>query len=315
MSQLSLLLQEYLEMRLSCGFKVLSTRKVLINFVRFAESIGADFITPEVFFRWKAEFGSASSKTWSMRLGQLVLFSGWLNAVDKRHKLLPRNLVSSRYYRKRPYIYKEDEVTAIIQAAEKLPSQNGIRSITYVALFGLLASTGLRVGEAISLQVGDVDLDCGVITVHRAKYGRERLVPMSPSVVQHMGEYARRRDRILGEQRASFFVSDSGAQLSYTAVHATFARASINAGVREEPRNSRQSGSGPRIHDLRHTFAVNVLKESYRKFKDPSPVMLILSTYLGHARPGHTYWYIEAVPELMALAGERFENRLEGGEQ
>lgn len=314
MSRLAILLQEYLEMRTSCGFKVASTRKVLRRFVDFADQSGADTVTNDMFLKWRAGFGSAGPKTWSMRLGQVIMFARWLQAIDPSQEVPSRQLVSARYQRAKPFIYTQDQIAAILDAAAKLPSPNGIRSLTFPTMFGLLASTGMRVSEVIALDVGDVDLEAGVITVQRGKYGRERFVPLDNSVTEHLLQYSRRIDRLLGRRVGAFFVSDAGLRPSYNAVRWSFASACIAAGIRARPKNTRKTGSGPRIHDLRHTFAVRALTNWYRQGRDPSREMLKLSMYLGHERPSHTYWYIESVPELLVLASEKVVN-VENGER
>lgn len=194
----------------------------------------------------------------------------------------------------------------IVEVAAELPSKNGIRPLTCSTLFGLIAVTGLRVSEALALNASDVDLASGVLTVRKGKFGKARLVPVADSVRLRLVEYARERDRLLGAPSEAFFVADHGGRLTDCGARYNFAAASRSIGLRSiEP--FRKHGHGPRIHDLRHTFAVRTLVGWYRNRDNPSHEMIKLSTFLGHADPINTYWYIEAVPELLELAAKRPE--------
>jgi integrase/recombinase XerD len=202
----------------------------------------------------------------------------------------------------------------IIDGAARLPSANGIRALTYAMLFGLIAVTGLRISEAVALDNGDVDLATGVLTIRRGKSGKARIVPVSASTSDRLIAYAKERDRLLGCCPKSFFVSDDGRRPDDCAARYNFASVCQRIGLRTAQKFNRH-GRGPRIHDLRHSFAVRTLVNWYRTGKDPEREMIKLSTYLGHADPVHTYWYIEAVPELLELALQRAVHSLarEGG--
>lgn len=237
------------------------------------------------------------------------IFARWLHGLDPRHEVPPRGLIPSSQRRPRPYIYSEDEIRRIVAAAADLPSGNGLRGLTYPIVFGLIAVTGLRVSEAISLGVEDVDLEAGVITVRHGKGGTERLLPVDETTREHLRMYAKERDRLIGQRPQSFFVADTGAPISDCAARYNFAVVCRAVGLRPaQPYN--RHGRGPRIHDLRHTFAVRALVNWYREGKDPCREMIRLTTYLGHRSPAHTYWYIEAVPELLELASRRAEASL-----
>jgi integrase/recombinase XerD len=231
-------------------------------------------------------------------------FAQWLSAIDPRNEVPPKTLVPGRHRRPRPYIYSDREIVRIIDGAERLPSANGIRALTYAMLFGLIAVTGLRVSEALALDNGDVDLATGVLTIRRGKFGKTRIVPVSQSTSDRLIAYAKERDRLLGCCPKSFFVSDNGRRPDDCAARYNFASVCQRIGLRTAQKFNRH-GRGPRIHDLRHSFAVRTLVNWYRTGKDPEREMIKLSTYLGHADPAHTYWYIEAVPELLELASRR----------
>jgi len=218
-------------------------------------------------------------------------------------------LIPSGYRRARPYIYSDDDIRRIVETAAALPSLNGLRALTCSTLFGLLAVTGLRISEALSLNAADVDLEAGVLTLRRGKLGKARLLPLSDSTTARLAAYARERDRLLGAPSDPFFVSDRGPRLTACGARYNFAVVCQRIGLRPITTYYRH-GRGPRLHDLRHTFAVRTLVHWYRSGQDPAREMLKLTTYLGHAHPAHTYWYIEAVPELLALASQRAQASL-----
>jgi integrase len=309
MNTLSSELTRYLTIRRSLGYALNTDERILRRFITFAEQDGAEYIGIECFLRWRATFGRANRQTWARRLGIIRLFAQWLHSMDSRHEVPPQTLIPDRYHRTRPYIYSEDEIRSIVEIAAKLPSANGIRSLTYSILFGLIAVTGLRISEALSLNSADVDLETGVVTLRRGKFGKERLLPLSNSTADRLGVYAMERNRLLGAIPKPFFVSDRGVRITDCAAQYNFAIVGQKMGLRSVQMFHRH-GCGPRIHDLRHTFAVRTLVNWYRTGRDPAREMIKLTTYLGHASPEHTYWYIEAVPELLELASRRAEKSL-----
>ena len=309
MSTLSTELDRYLTIRRSLGYDLDTTERVLRRFLDFAELEHAEHISTDLFVRWQEAFGWANRHTWARRLGMVRLFAQWLQCMDPRHAVPPQALIPSRYRRARPYIYSDEEIQRIVETAAALPSINGIRALTYSTLFGLIAVTGLRISEALALDVADVDLAAGVLTVQHGKLGKARLLPVSGSTTIRLAVYAKERDRLLGAPQESFFVADHGGRVTDCSARYTFATVCQTIGLRRAERYNRH-GRGPRIHDLRHTFAVRTLLQWYRAGKNPSQEMLKLTTYLGHANPTHTYWYIEAVPELLELASRRAEGEL-----
>jgi integrase/recombinase XerD len=304
MSTLAQELDRYLTLRRNLGYHLHTAERVLRKFIVFAEKAGADHVTIHLFLRWKEAFGHAHRTTWAARLGIVRRFAQWLHGLDARHEVPPQALLPYRYHRSRPYIYRPEEIRRLISAAAELPSANGISRLTYSTLFGLIAVTGLRISEAIALNVDDVDLESGILTIRRGKLGKARLLPLSNSTQAQLAWYAKERDRLLGARATSFFVSDQGKRPTDWAVRYHFAVLCQRIGLRPAQRFHRH-GRGPRIHDLRHTFAVQTLLNWYRSGQDPAQEMIRLTTYLGHARPVDTYWYIEAVPELMQLAAQR----------
>ncbi len=302
-------LDDYIAMRRSLGYDLSFAARVLRGFTRFADREGADHITVDLFLRWKTSFGKADNNTWSARLGMVRMFAGWLQGHDARTEVPPAGLIVGKLRRSRPYIYSEAEVAMIVTQAAKLPSRYGIRGWTSATLFGLIAVTGLRINEALALDEGDVDLDEGVITVRRGKNGTARFVPLAPSSVARLSAYRRERTRLLGPSPGPFFLNEGGGRPTDCCARYNFSIVSQSLGLRP-PQRYRKHGRGPRIHDLRHTFAVRAIIGWYRKGLDPDREMNRLSTYLGHANPEHAYWYIEAVPELLQLASTRAERSL-----
>ena len=305
-------LHEYIIVRRSLGYDLSFTARVLRGFCVFAEREGADTITVDLFLRWKQGFGKASNNTWSKRLGMVRGFAGWLQGHDARTEVPPSGLIAGKLRRGRPYIYSESEVADIVARARKLPSRYGMRGWSCSSLFGLIAVTGLRINEAIALDDDDVDLEEGVITVARAKNGTARFVPVASSTVAKLRAYRAERTRLLGKSPGPFFLMEGGKRPTDCCARYNFAIVSQDLGLRE-PQRFCKHGRGPRIHDLRHTFAVRTIIRWYRKGLDPDREMIKLSTYLGHVKPEVTYWYIEAVPELLQLASKRAEHALATG--
>ena len=307
-------LQSYLAVRRSLGYNLGTSERVLRQFVNFAGKEGIEHISTDLFLRWQRTFGHANQQTWSMRLGMVRLFAQWLHGIDRKHEIPPKDLISGHNRRTQPYIYSKKEICRIVEAAAKLPSTNGLRALTFSTLFGLIAVTGLRVSEALSLDDDDVDVRTGVLTVRSGKGGKARLVPLSRSTRAHIAAYVRKRDRLLESTPQPFFVSDRGERLTDCATRYNFASVCQTLGLRSTEKFHRH-GHGPRIHDFRHTFAVRTLVEWYRAGNDPSREMIKLTTYLGHADPKDTYWYIQAVPELLELASRRAEASIAREEQ
>ena len=311
MSNLSGELHRYLTIRRSLGYRLRAHERILRKLVTFAEHQGAEHISTDLFLRWRKASGDARRHTWAQSLAMVRLFAEWLHAIDPKHEVPPQGLIPKCKRRPRPYIYSDADIRRIVEAAGDLPSPNDIRALTYPALFGLIAVTGMRIGEALSLDAGDVDLETGVVTIRPGKFGKSRLLPLSIGTTARLAAYAKERDRRLGCPPQPFFVSDCGGRIADNTARDTFAAVCRNVGIRRAQRFGR-SGRGPRIHDLRHTFAVRTLMDWYRTGKDPAREMIKLTTYLGHADPADTYWYIEAVPELLQLAAARATASLAG---
>lgn len=218
-------------------------------------------------------------------------------------------MICGKWQRARPFIYSGKQIGELVSCAARLPSRYGLRGRTCSTLFGLIAATGLRINEALRLDDSDVDLDAKVITIVRSKNGKARYVPIAASTTKRLAAYRVERRRLLGTLDGAFFLNDDGQPLPDCCARYNFAVVSQEMGLRPQQRFCRH-GHGPRIHDLRHSFAVHTITDWYRRGLDPDPEMIKLTTYLGHSKPEHTYWYIEAVPELLALASQRAERSL-----
>ena len=204
-------------------------------------------------------------------------------------------------------MYTDEEIAALLAAAGTL--RFPLRVATFRTLLGLLAVTGLRVGEAIRLDRGDLDVAHGLLLVRESKFGKSRELPLHETTVRALQRYLRRRPRLHPRPRPqteALFLSLAGTRLRYCNVNWTFLRLARQAGL--EPRSA---ACRPRLHDLRHSFAVRTVLDAYRAEADVQARLPLLSTYLGHVDPGATYWYLSAAPELLALAGERLERHLE----
>lgn len=294
----------YLSVRRSLGYDLRTDERILRRFARFADQGCASHVDTALFLRWDASLPDVGTSTRSARLSKVRLFAQWLSGIDPAHEVPPRGLLPDRYARQRPHIYTEAEIAAIITAAKELPSVYGLRGLACSTLFGLIAVTGLRISEALALDDGDFDTASGVLRVRRGKLGKERLLPLTLCVVARLAHYAAERDRLLGSAAPAFFVAEKGTRLTDCCARYNFAHVCQMLGLRETQRYLRH-GRGPRIHDLRHTFAVRTMIDWYRTGKDPAREMIRLTTYLGHSDPSNTFWYLEAVPELLELAMAR----------
>ena len=228
-------------------------------------------------------------------------FARHLHVIDPACEVPPADLLPTRFRRAVPHLYSHSDIARLMQAANALAPP--LRAATYTSVVGLLAATGMRIGEAIRLDRDDVDWAAHLLVIHLSKDGKSREVPLHPSTLDALQGYARQRDQLCARPvPASFFVSARGQRLYYRSVWSTFHRLLRDAGI-ESPAGRRP----PRLHDLRHSFIVDTLLDWYRSDVDVEAMMPRLSTYVGHAKPSATYWYLEAAPELLALAADRLE--------
>jgi len=296
-------LDEYIALRRRLGFHLRLPARLLRNFVAFVEANEATYITTQLAVRWARQPRDAQPATWAARLGMVRRFASWWSGTDPRTEVPPQGLIPYRYCRTPPYIYSDDEIERLIDAVSKLPSSNGLRASSYVTLFGLLAVSGMRVNEALMLDCEDVDLDGAILSIRRTKFGKSRLVPVHSSTGTALNHYAEAKARAFPRPPTrAFFLSERGIRITEWSARYTFAKVSQRIGLRAPAKGH---GRGPRIHDMRHRFAAHTLIEWYRAGVDVERELPKLAAYLGHVHINETYWYLEAVPELLQLATKR----------
>ena len=300
--------QEYLAFRRALGFRLGSLGQEVLLFARWADRTGhTGPLTTELMVRWAQQTPHRSPAYWAWRFHAVRLFARHRALSDPQTEVPPAGLLGPTFRRGRPHIYSSAEITALLAAARTL--RPGLRPHTYVALFGLLIATGLRVGEALALCHADVDLEQGLLTIRKAKAGQSRLVPLHPSTTEALRRYVTVRDGVHVRRRTeAFFVTVRGTALTYQWVTKTFRTLRRQLGWATTPR-----AGAPRVHDLRHTFAVRALLHWYETGADIDAHIATLATYLGHVNVTDTYWYLTAVPELMAIGASRFETFAESG--
>lgn len=304
MTELHQALEEYLAVRRSLGYDLRLPGSLLRRFVAFVERADSPFITTALALQWAMQPTEVQPFTWTWRLGIARRFAVWRRGTDPRTEVPADGLLTHRYRRKPPHLYRDEDVDRIVQTAATLPSSKGLRGPTYATFFGLLAATGMRMSEGLHLDREHVDLDQGVLVIRRSKFGKSRLVPIHRTTHDALRVYAETRDRTLPRLLTpAFFVSERRTRITEWSARYTFARISRRIGLR--PPTGRSHGHGPRLHDLRHRFAARTLIHWYRVGLDVEREIPKLATYLGHAHVNDTYWYLEAVPELLQLAADR----------
>jgi integrase len=305
MKTLASQLEGYLELRHKLGFKLRLAGGLLHRFVLFAEWKKASVITRHLAVEWATQPADSQPAQWANRLGMVRRFAQYVSGSDPRTEIPPQELLPHRYHRKPPYLYSDKEVCNLIQTARQLPAADDLRAVSNATLFGLLAVTGMRVGEAIGLDRNDVDLRQGLLTVRQAKFNKSRLVPIHSTTRKKLLEYERLRNRSCPHPKSpSFFLSERGTRLTDCTVRRWFIIVSRQIGLRA-PTDRR----GPRIHDLRHRHAFKTILNWYRRGMDVEAHLPELTTYMGHGHVADTYWYISAAPELLKLATQRLERQ------
>jgi integrase len=303
MSNLQTALDEYLNIRRALGFKLRDEGTALPQFLLFLKENDAPFITTDLALQWATLPENVLPAHWACRLTMVRNFAKFRSAVDPRTEIPPQGLLPFRYRRKPPYIYDDSEISKLLNASSQLQSVTGLRALTYSTLFGLLTVSAMRVSESVALNRQDVDLLQGILTVRLTKFSKSRLIPLHLSSAEKLREYSRLRDRLISHPRCpSFFISEQGTRLTHWSVRRTFVKLSREIGLRG-PHDSH----GPRLHDLRHTFAVKTLLRWYQTGVDVERHMPELAAFLGHTHVNDTYWYISAVPELLRLASKRLD--------
>lgn len=288
-------------MRRALGFKLVAHGKLLADFVDHLDHIGESTLTTDAALAWSIKPQGVQPYRWKQRLSVIRGFAIYLHALDPATEVPPADLLAYRRQRPIPYLFSDADITALLAAADTL--NDPLRAATHRTLFGLIAVTGMRCGEALALDRHDVDLDAGRLTIQAAKFNKARQLPLDPSTITALGDYANVRDHHCHRpDQPSFFINTAGSRLADRRVRAVFAQLVDAAGL-----EARFGSARPRIHALRHSFAVATLLDWYRDGDDVAARMPLLSAYLGHTSPASTYWYLQASPELLALAGQRLE--------
>lgn len=302
--------EAFLAERRRLGFQARTTGYALLSCARFMDRQHPKGpLTIERMTDWarRDKQQRRTSETWARRLKLLRPFARWLRQFEPRTEVPDESFFGAVPGRVAPHVYRESEIVELLAAARGLRPKGGLRPTTYETLFGLIASAGLRVSEALALRDRDVDLAAGTLTVRQTKFAKSRQLPLHPSTVEALARYRRLRRRCVpSSAEITFFAGTRGVRLGHALgqrqVHRVFIDLRNELGW-----INRGAHDAPRIHDLRHSFAVRRVMLWYRQGIDIDQMMLSLCTYLGHAKISNTYWYLSGVPELMALAGTKFE--------
>ena len=297
-------LTQYVAARRALGTRLKEPAQTLLQFIKFLARKRSAYITTALALEWSQQSKKVQRATWARKLSMVRPFARWVHAIEPRHQVPPPRLLAVRHRRNTPHIYSDEQIATLMVAASKLRSAKGMKALNLETIIGLLAATGMRPGEAFALQRKDVDLHTGILFIRESKFGKSRQVPIHTSTSMALARYTHQRDLIFrSPDNAHFFLSDRGATLAAGAVRRWFCKISRSCGLRAKIPGHR-CGRGPRLQDLRHTFATKRLVEWYRAGENVANQLPKLATYLGHSSVGCTYWYIQAVPELLALATE-----------
>ena len=301
--------ETYLAYRRRHGFKLSIDATQLRSFARFADGCGAaDHLTVALAIAWARSSRRQNPLTWARRIEVLRGFARFCLREDPATEILPRGLFGASHRRLVPHIYTDAELVTLLDAANGLTPEHGLRPATCRCIFGLLAASGLRISEALGLTRADVDLVSGVLCIREAKFHRQRLVPLHPSVTESLEAYARRRDRLVPRPACDqFFLRDNGHGANQPVI--LYALQTLCRQLGWQPRGDYRQH---RLHDLRHTFIVRSTLRFYEQGIDIDRAVLALSIYVGHTRVSDTYWYFTGIPELMEIAAERFHRYTRG---
>ena len=299
MNRLEAQVDDYLRLRRALGYRLEREERWLRQLVAYVRGAGSDSLTSELAIGWARLPATAQPRHWAQRLGCARKFAGYLHTIDSSTQIPPTGVFPAERHRPTPYLWSAEQIEVLLETARGL--RPPLRGLTYQGLFGLLAVSGMRLGEAIGLHRGDVDLDTAVITIQHAKFDRPRIVPLHPTATSALRRYVTQRDELCPQPRSgAFFLSTRGATLDRSQVDKTLRQITTAMGIRTTTVH-------PRAHDLRHSLAVHTLIRWMREDVIVDEHIGVLSTYLGHVSPAGTYWYLTAVPELMELAAGRLQ--------
>jgi integrase/recombinase XerD len=298
-SPLDARVDDYLRLRRALGYRLEREERWLRQLVEYVQATGSSILTCELVISWARQPATAQPRHWAQRLGCARKFAAYLHTLDASTQVPPTRVFPTERHRPMPYLWSAQQIELLLAIAGQL--RPALRGLTYQTLFGLLAVSGMRLGEAIGLHRDDVDLEAAVITIRHAKFDRPRLVPLHPTAATALRGYAAERDHLCPRPRAdAFFLSSHGSALDRSGVGKTLRQITTAMGIRTATVH-------PRAHDLRHSLAVHTLIRWMREGVSVDEHIAVLSTYLGHVSPAGTYWYLTAVPELMQLAADRLQ--------
>lgn len=304
MSGLHAAVEDYLTLRRGLGYTAKGTRALLADFIVFLDHDGADVLTTDLAVAWASAPEGVDPVWWRQRLGTVRDFARYLATIDPRTQIPAADLLPARYNRLTPYLYSDADIAALMAAGRALSPP--LRAATYTTLVGLLMVTGLRLGEAIALDCGDLKTDTSTLIVRHGKNGRSREIPLHDTSLHALLAYRAKAEQAIPRPASpSLLVSIRGTRLCQSAVHPTFRAMASQAGL--QPRGPR---CRPRLHDARHSFAVRTLIRWYEDGVDVDARLPLLSAFLGHANPASTYWYLQAAPELFSRVAGRLEHLL-----
>ena len=294
------LVTDYLRVRRSLGYKLEYTERLLFGFVDYLSAVGAPAATVEHAVGFAMAPPGASPRWQALRLSAVRCFARWAHLQDPTIQVPSPRLLPARVTRAAPYIYSDTEIAALLEATGRLHPQ--IRAVTFHTLIALMAATG-RTGEALGLDVTDFDQRACTLTV-TGKYGKTRRLPLHPSIRDGLIDYLLQRQRLQpAPSGPALLVTSRGTRLKPQSVHPVFRSLTDRAGITDA-----SSACRPRLHDLRHRFAVLTMLDAYRSGRDPAAVLPVLATWLGHADPGDTYWYLTGTAELLEAAMQRLDS-------
>lgn len=305
-------IDEYLTYRRELGFDLKFDESVLRSFARFASITGSHaHLTVALATDWARSSKRGKPLTWARRIEVLRGFAFYCMRLDEATEIPQRNLFGSAHRRLVPHIFTDAELVALLEATKDLLPVHGLRAATCQTVLGLLATCGLRISEALLLSRDDVDLEVGVLHIRMAKFHKQRLVPLHPSVTDKLLAYARHRDELVAQPKCNhFFVREDGRPVQRTAV-----LYALRGLCRQLGLCLRGDYAGHRLHDLRHTFIVRSLLQFYEQGIDVDHSVLALSVYVGHVKVTDTYWYFTGIPEFMSIAARRFHQFAQGEAQ
>lgn len=295
---------DYFAVRRALGFKLVRSEKMIAQFITYLEKHDQTRITTEMALTWATL--PQAGQTWAYaRLSIVRRFAQYMRSIDPATEVPPTHILVQNKGRATPYIYSRHDLDTLVDATRMFRSAD--RALTISTLIKLLFVTGMRIGEAIRLDIEDFDATRGTVLIRNTKFDKTREIPLHPSSVTALSNYLKRDGQ---PQRRpgvrALFLSTVGTRLDYNCMQQAFRRLASEAGLKP-----RSASCSPRLHDLRHTFAVNTILDGYRDGNTPGNRMALLSTYLGHVNPTCTYWYLSAAPELMTLVGRRLEQNVE----